>query len=463
MKIVIALIAAAGIGSAATYMVIESRPAKQAEAHPVAPSKVKAKPEKSLLTSKSKTTRVESAEPKAEPPAARGLTANEIIEGLIEFKPAADKGRNAALRTLIHRFETLNDMGPAALPAIKTFLSKNQDVEFLRDRGGEGNGESRGGGRGRNNPSPWAWISGGGRLPEADTLYPASLRLGLFEVARQIGGTEAEAMLAGVLGETARGIEVVHLARVLDEMAPGKYRDQIIAAAKELLGTPPSAEGTSQLDEMGRNYLFGLLSKYQDKSFADKAQEMLVSGDGRVNNAALNYLTETLKEQSLPLLYKVYKDPSITNGFSKLPVITAALNYAGQHPQADAMFKEMVLDEKNQTGRWMVVGNLMRIDEGTPVEVIKARQALLASVKPEIKDERLVGMVDRVNQEMERRLDPNAPPREGGFRTLFFGPQGGGDAGGNPGGGGSKKGGADRTPRAPRSSNKGVPPQDQVP
>jgi hypothetical protein len=88
---------------------------------------------------------------------------------------------------------------------------------------------------------------------------------------------------------------------------------------------------------------------------------------------------------------------------------------------------------------------------------------LLASVKPEIKDERLVGMVDRVNQEMERRLDPNAPPREGGFRTLFFGPQGGGDAGGNPGGGGSKKGGADRTPRAPRSSNKGVPPQDQVP
>lgn len=453
MKIILAMLIAAGVGSAATYFAV-SKPesAKPSEARSAETPKTKAKPERSLLTAKSKSPRVEASEPKPVAPAAGGLSAAEIIEELIEFKPAADKSRNASLRRLVHRFESLNDMGPAALPAIKDFLAKNQDVEFLREReGGSGNEGDRGRGD-RGGAQQWiAMLGGGGRLPETDSLYPASLRLGLFEVARQVGGTEAETILAGVLSQTARGVEVVHLARVLDEMAPGKYRDQILAAAKELLSSPPPAEGSSKLDEMGRNSLFSLLAKYQDKSFADKAQEMLVSTDGRVNNSALNYLTETLKEQSLPLLYKVYKDPSITNNLAKFPVVSAALNYVGQHPQADAMFKEMVLDEKNQ-GRWMVIGSLTRGEDLKP-ETIKARQQLLASVKTEIKDERMTGMMDRVNQELERRLDPNAPPREGGGFNIFGGRGGGGGSdtapGGAPGGSGQPGGkGGNRNPRS---------------
>ncbi len=434
MKTVLAMILAAGVGSAATYVISKSPPTKVTEASPDVTPKVKSKPERALITNKSKTSKVETVEPKSETPVAGGLSAEAIIEELIQFKPAADKGRNASLRRLVHHFESLNDMGPAALPAIKVFLAKNQDVEFLRENNPSNEGDR---GRGDRGGQGWATLlGGGGRLPEADSLYPASLRLGLFEVARQVGGTEAETILAGVLSQTARGIEVVHLARVLDEMAPGKYRDSILTAAKELLSSPPPAEGSSKLDEMGRNSLFSLLAKYQDKSFADKAQEMLVSGDGRVNNSALNYLTETLKEQSLPLLYKVYKDPSITNAFAKAPVISAALSYVGQHPQADAMFKEMVLDEKNPASRWMAVGSLMRGEELAP-ETIKARQQLLASVKTDIKDERMTGMMDRVSQELERRLDPNAPPREGGF--SIFGGRGGGGGGG---GGGGTSGGA---------------------
>ena len=460
MKIILAMLVAAGAGSAATYFAV-SKPeaAKPSAASSAETPKVKAKPERSLLTSKSKSPRVETSESKSAAPAVGGLSAEEIIAELIEFKPAAEKSRNAGVRRLIHRFESLNDMGPAALPAIKDFLAKNQDVEFLREReGGPGNEGDRGRGD-RGGPSQWVTMLsafGGGRLPEADSLYPVSLRLGIFEVTRQIGGAEAEAILAGVLDQTARGVEVAHLARVLDEVAPGKYRDQILAAAKELLANPPAVENPSRLDEMGRNYLFSLLSKYQDKSFADKAQEMLVSTDGRVNNSALNYLTETLKEQSLPLLYKVYKDPSITNGLSKLPVVTAALNYVGQHPQADAMFKEMVLDEKNQA-RWMVIGNLARGGEDIKPETIKARQQLLASVKTEIKDERLTGMMDRVNQELERQLDPNAPPREGGLRGIFggggFGGGQGGAPGGAPGGGtGGDSGRGNRGKGAPKSN-----------
>ncbi len=441
MKILLAIIAAATVGSAATYLVVKkAEPAKQTETRSPEMPKGKVKPERTLLTGKAKAARGETTEPKPAAVAPAGLSAEEIIEELIQFKPAAEKSRNASTRRLIHRFESLNDMGPAALPAIEAFLAKNKDVEFQREGGpsNEGDrGRDRGGDRG--GPPPWAAMFGGAsRMPDADSLYPASLRLGLFEVARQIGGTEAEEILADVLSQTARGIEVAHLARVLDEMAPGKYRDRILAAARELLSNPPPAgENPSRLDEMGRQYLFSLLSKYQDKSFADKAQEMLVSADGRVNNSALNYLTETLKDQSLPLLYKVYKDPTITNNLAKVPVISAALNYVGQHPQADAMFKEIMLDEKNAAGRWMVVGSLTRGDNLTP-ETIKARQQLLTSMKPDIKDERMTGMMDRVNQELERRLDPNAPPREGGgLGSLIFGGRGGGPPGeGNESGGG---------------------------
>ena len=48
--------------------------------------------------------------------------------------------------------------------------------------------------------------------------------------------------------------------------------------------------------------------------------------------------------------------------------------------------------------------------------------------------------MDRVSQELERRLDPNAPPREGGFSIFGGRGGGGGTSGGAPSDGGQTGG-----------------------
>lgn len=62
-----------------------------------------------------------------------------------------------------------------------------------------------------------------------------SLRLTLFDALRQIGGPQAESLLAEELQQTVDPQEVATLARLLEAMAPGAYREQALQAAREIL------------------------------------------------------------------------------------------------------------------------------------------------------------------------------------------------------------------------------------
>ena len=70
----------------------------------------------------------------------------------------------------------------------------------------------------------------------------------MFDAAKQVGGAEAEKLLAEVLGTTGRGVEVAWLARTLQGLAPNKYRDVASTAARELLARPPGTKPASPLD-----------------------------------------------------------------------------------------------------------------------------------------------------------------------------------------------------------------------
>src|SRR5439155_1934056 len=78
--------------------------------------------------------------------------------------------------------------GPIAVPAIREFLEKNQDLNF---------------------GSATAPLVGYG-----------SLRAGLFDALSQIGGPEAQALLVETLRSTADPSEIALLARVLEHQAP---------------------------------------------------------------------------------------------------------------------------------------------------------------------------------------------------------------------------------------------------
>src|SRR5262245_43613995 len=100
--------------------------------------------------------------------------------------------------------QELQKQGAAAVPAIRDFLRSNEDVDFDKLSGGE--------------------------LAEQHTLRQA-----LFDTLRRIGGDEAIAVSLEQLGGNQDPAEVAMLARNLEEMAPGVYRDQAVQAASNAL------------------------------------------------------------------------------------------------------------------------------------------------------------------------------------------------------------------------------------
>lgn len=94
--------------------------------------------------------------------------------------------------------------GAGSVPAIREFLDKNLNADYVEASGG-------------------------------DQLGYSSLRAGLFDALKQIGGPEAQAATLEVLQTTAMPSEILELAKNLEEQAPGQYREQILNAAHEAL------------------------------------------------------------------------------------------------------------------------------------------------------------------------------------------------------------------------------------
>jgi hypothetical protein len=255
--------------------------------------------------------------PAAAPAAAAKLSPAEIMARLVALKPGQTRG----MRQAIYWLEQLATAGPAAIPAIRDFLDRNQDIDF--SPAGQGRG-ARGG------------------VP-AEFVIPPSLRFGLFDVLRQIGGVEAEKLLADVLGTTGRGVEVSWLARTLQEIAPNKYRDIALNAARDLLARPSTPSG-SPLDRDEREQLFGVLSMYGDTSYVSTAQGQLLRADGSVDQSALRYLQKTLGPQAVSLAAQLYDDPRINNPASKEPLARLALNYVGADAQANEFYQRAIND-----------------------------------------------------------------------------------------------------------------------
>jgi hypothetical protein len=121
--------------------------------------------------------------------------------------------------------------GTAALPAIREFLQKNQDLVF-------------------------------DELNAKKVIGYPSLRAGLLDAVRQIGGPEGIALSRDVLQTTADPSEIALLAQHLEQQAPGQYREEALNAARETLAQ--IAEGKIAAKEVGP--LFQIFQTYGDSS-----------------------------------------------------------------------------------------------------------------------------------------------------------------------------------------------------
>lgn len=235
-----------------------------------------------------------------------------ILAELAGLKVFANQPR--AMRRVIALLDQLSGAGESALPAISQFLSKGNDMTYET----------------------------GGRAPRdvqgiAAALAPLSLRFGLFEVVRQIGGVEAETILLASLGQTLRGVELAYVTELIEQLAPAKYRDTALSAAKRLL-----ASTTAGAD---RDYLFTVLKRFGDDSYVATAQGQLVQADGKVDRSALRYLQQTLGDKSVALATQTYKDARVTEPDSKESLARVALAYVGANDQAEELFHAAVLDQ----------------------------------------------------------------------------------------------------------------------
>ncbi len=252
-------------------------------------------------------------------------TPAQIIAKLRELRAAPGPLASRTVRQAVYWLEELAAAGPIALPAIHEFLTRSEDMDL-----------------------DTAWFTQGrngarGRLPN-DFLVPPSLRFGLFDVLRQIGGPEAELVLSDAMSSTGRGVELAYLTRLLQEMSPNQYREKVLLVAHDLLAASAGFVSANPLDRDHRDYLFGVLTQFGDASYATSAQSQLVRDDGKIDLSSLRYLQQSLGSQAVQIAAQTYLDPRLVDPAVKEPLVRVALTYVGSDPQANQFYQQAIND-----------------------------------------------------------------------------------------------------------------------
>lgn len=323
MKTALLVILAAGVGFAAAAFIVSKRNAARYAAE-LAEQQAAWQAEKAALEDALEAARIRpAATPFVVPatPAAGGPARPGPAEIIARLQTLKGGGSTRNLRESVYWLAELVQIGPAALPAIREFLARSEDLDLEATL----------------NKSREV------RVP-LDFVLPPSLRFGLFDVLRQIGGAQAEQILAESLLMTGRGVEVAYLARVLQEMAPNKYRDQALSVARQLLSATTPFQSASPLDRSHRDNLYSVLTMYNDTSFAGTAQSQLVQADGQIDRSALKYLQQTLGAQAVAIAAQAYQDPRVTDSAKKEPLARLALSFVGADQQANEFYQRAIND-----------------------------------------------------------------------------------------------------------------------
>jgi hypothetical protein len=151
----------------------------------------------------------------------------------LDVKGGSISAQQAA--TWKQNLQQLIGTGTQAVPAIREFLARNQDIDLSS-------------------------------LPGGKQLGYDTTRQALFGALTQIGGPEAQSLLLDTLNTTADPGELALIAKNLETLAPGQYRDQVLSAARETLQMASSGQLTGQRD-LGP--LFDLFQRLGDGQSAD--------------------------------------------------------------------------------------------------------------------------------------------------------------------------------------------------
>ena len=296
-----------------------------------------------------------------------GLSVPEILEELVEIKMTSEN-RRTVQRRINFLLESLVEQGQASVPHIREFLNKMEDIDFVVQRSDE---EGRGRGRGGR----------GGRTSMSFEQAP-SLRIGLIDILKEIGGSSAEAALGEILTKTARGFEVAYTAKTVREMiGPDAFREEALDAAHALLNDPVEVSNPNSYDRNAKRYLFSVLEMYNDQTFIQSAQGLLVREDGKIDDTVLDYLGDVGKEGAMDTIYQAFSSGQVTDRGDLADLARAGVKFTGSNPQANQMFKEiMSSDEYDMRVKWQALSEMDEAEDEATLQVrLNLMQELQAS------------------------------------------------------------------------------------
>jgi hypothetical protein len=197
---------------------------------------------------------------------------------------------------LREQFAVLKKQGAAAVPAIREFLARNQDLSF--------------------------------DAPEiANAAGFSSLRMGFLKTLQEIGGEEATQLAADTLKSTGDPLEIATLAGMLEKNAPGEHRDEAVKAARDAVALAVSG----QLPGQRIAPAFEVLQTYGDTNVIPFLQEQ--SGTRWRQNAVLA-LAELPDGAGVPTLLDLAKEPAVANLGRGDLVLRPLAQVAVRYPQA---------------------------------------------------------------------------------------------------------------------------------
>ena len=300
------------------------------------------------------------------------MPVSDILDEMFDFR-SVSKSRRSYSRRLNFLLESLIRQGDIAVPYIREFLNRMEDVDYAIRREGEKDEDYDK--RYRNFRTT------------LNFSQPPSMRIALIDVLAEIGGLLAESTLVEVLSTTGRGFEVAYIAKALQGML-GKdaYSNEVLSVAHELLIDPVAVSNGNHFDRVSKNYLFMVLDMYNDQTFVQSAKGMFINDDGRIDRTILNYFDNTGKDQSLDAIVQAFRSGRV-NESDMDNLAASATKYVGKNPQADQLFRDIITNDKyNLEIKRDAVQSLISSDgdvntPGVAPDLMQARLDLINSIQ----------------------------------------------------------------------------------
>ena len=211
-------------------------------------------------------------------------------------------------------FKELAEQGVAAVPAIREYLDRFQDIDFD--------------------------AAGAGKL-----VGYSSMRIGMLDALGQIGGPEATELSLQMLQKTGDPLEIGFLAKVLEkQLPPEQFRQAALSAASEALAQASSAKS----DGRSLTPLFEVLQKYGDESVV----RVLEQAVGKWKYPATLVLAGMPDGAGIPALIRLAQDPAIRasgiGDYALRPLAQAAMQY----PEARAALVDQARLDQIPESAW---------------------------------------------------------------------------------------------------------------